>query len=79
MTTLHKLSQTLLAENQQLRRHYVARTSDIKKLIETISINTNEEVNDVTHQTFLIKESNCAIVKHIEALMKELNQLNSHN
>lgn len=65
MTTLHKLSQLVLTENQQLRRHYCGRTSDIKKLIETITINTNEEINDVNHQSFLVKESNCLIVKQI--------------
>lgn len=65
MTTLHKLSQLVLTENQQLRRHYCCRTSDIKKLIETITINTNEEINDVNHQSFLVKESNCLIVKQI--------------
>jgi hypothetical protein len=49
-----------------MRKHYSARTSDIKKIIETISINTNEEINDVNHQSFLLRESNCILVKKIE-------------
>ena len=65
MSTLQKLSQRVLTENQQLRKHYSARTADIKKIIETISINTNEETNDITHQSFLMRESNCALVKQI--------------
>lgn len=72
MALLHKLSQMILTENQQLRRHYCARTSDIKKLVETISINSNEEANDVTHQSFLLRESNTTLVKQIEIQMKDL-------
>ena len=41
MSTLHRLSQLILVENQQLRKHYSARTSDIKKVVETISVNTS--------------------------------------
>lgn len=70
MSSLNKLSQMLLKENQQLRKHYGARTGDIKKLIETISINTHEDIGDVSHQCFLLKESNCLLVKQIEGLIK---------
>ena len=63
MSNLQKLSKKLLAENQQLRKHHSLRTSDIKKLIQTISINASEEFNDINHETFLLKEGNCAIVK----------------
>lgn len=70
MAELHKLSQGLLQENQQLRKHHAMRTQDIRKLIETISINTNEEISDVNHQSFLLKESNHALVKKIESEMR---------
>jgi hypothetical protein len=79
MASLHKLSQMILAENQQLRKHYSTRTSDIKKLIETISINTHEEISDVTHQSFLLRESNCAMVKKIELLMREMQGVAGEN
>lgn len=42
MATLGKLSQGLLDENQKLRKHYSERTHDIRKIIDTITINTNE-------------------------------------
>ena len=60
-----------------MRKHYSARTSDIKKIIETISINTNEETNDVNHQSFLLKESNCILVKKIEEQMKKIHEVES--
>jgi len=60
-----------------MRKHYSARTSDIKKIIETISINTNEEINDVNHQSFLLKESNCILVKKIEEQMKKMHEIES--
>lgn len=78
MTQLQKLSQQLLQENQQMRKHYSARTGDIKKIIETISINTNEEINDVNHQSFLLKESNCILVKKIEEQMKTMHTIQSN-
>jgi FtsZ-binding cell division protein ZapB len=65
MGELHKLSQSLLSENQQLRKHHSLRTQDIRKLIETISINTHEEIGDINHQSFLLRESNHALVKKI--------------
>jgi hypothetical protein len=65
MQQLSRLSQDLLAENQQLRKHHSLRTQDIRKLIETISINTHEEITDINHQSFLLKESNHALVKKI--------------
>lgn len=77
MSQLQKLSQQLLQQNQQMRKHYSARTSDIKKIIETISINTNEEINDVNHQSFLLKESNCILVKKIEEQMKKIHEIES--
>jgi hypothetical protein len=64
------LAQSLLAENQQLRTHHGLRTQDIRKLIETISINTHEELSDLNHQAFLLRESNHALVKKIEADMR---------
>lgn len=75
MLLLQKLSQQLLLENQQMRKHYSARTGDIKKIIQTISINTNEEINDVNHQSFLLKESNCILVKNIEEQMRNMHLL----
>ena len=75
MLLLQKLSQQLLVENQQMRKHYSARTGDIKNIIQTISINTNEEINDVNHQSFLLKESNCILVKNIEEQMRKMQQL----
>ena len=75
MLLLQKLSQQLLVENQQMRKHYSARTGDIKNIIQTISINTNEEINDVNHQSFLLKESNCILVKNIEEQMRNMQQL----
>lgn len=65
MQRLGQLAQNLLAENQQLRRHHALRTQDIRKLIETISINTHEEISDLNHQAFLLRESNHALVKNI--------------
>ena len=75
MLLLQKLSQQLLVENQQMRKHYSARTGDIKNIIQTISINTNEEINDVNHQSFLLKESNCILVKNIEEQMRNMQRL----
>jgi hypothetical protein len=70
MQKLNQLAQGLLAENQQLRKHHAMRTQDIRKLIETISINTHEETTDINHQAFLLRESNHALVKKIEAEMR---------
>lgn len=78
MSQLHKLSHQLLEQNQQMRKHYSARTGDIKKIIQTISINTNEETNDVNHQSFLLKESNCILVKKIEEQMKSMQTIQAN-
>ncbi len=83
MQKLGQLAQNLLAENQQLRTHHALRTQDIRKLIETISINTHEELSDLNHQAFLLKESNHALVKKIEAEMRATAEadalINSHH
>ena len=79
MATLNVLSRQLLGENEELRRHYAARTQDIRRLIETISINTHEETNDARHEAFLVKESNIALAKKIEEQMRVVQQMQAQN
>lgn len=74
MKVLARVAKELLEENQQLRTHHRLRTQDIRRLIETISLNTHEDLSDLTHQCFLLKESNHALVKNIETLMRAASE-----
>jgi hypothetical protein len=49
-----------------MRSHYQQRTSDVKKIIDTISMNMNEEHEDLNHMVHMTKTHNYTIVKQIE-------------
>jgi hypothetical protein len=57
---------------------YHQRTNDIKKLIDTITINTNEEYNDLSHQIHLTKSCNEAAVKKISERVREFNLVSTN-
>ena len=71
MKNLHQISNNLLEENKQLRKHYCERTQDIKKLVETITINSNQDYSDIEHQNHLYRESNIFLVKKIEEKVRD--------
>jgi hypothetical protein len=44
-------------------------------LIQTITINTNEEISDIDHQCHLFREANISLVKEIETKVKKQNEI----
>jgi hypothetical protein len=48
-----------------MKQHYQQRTEDIRKIVATMSINMNEEIEDITHMIHMTKNHNFAIVKNI--------------
>lgn len=55
-----------------MKQHYQQRTEDIRKIVATMSINMNEEIEDITHMIHMTKNHNFAIVKNIEMTKKEI-------
>ena len=70
MAKLKSISEKILEENTQMRHHYQQRTEDIRKIATTISINMNEEIEDINHMTHMTKNHNYAIVKNVEKVKR---------
>lgn len=70
MQKLEKISQVLLAENDQMHQHCTFRILDLKKIAESISLNLGESENDLKHKIHLYSEQNNSIIRALNELQK---------
>lgn len=71
MKQLEDISLARMKENEDLRFHYHTRTDDIKKVTNTMTINTNENFSDTKHLISTFKNRNCSLIRNIEKLVEE--------
>ena len=79
MEHLEGFSKNLLIENEELRSHYHERSNDVQKLIQTMTLNTKEDISDTLHQVHAFRESNRLTIKNIDQLSKELKEIEQEN
>ena len=71
MKQLEEISLAKMKENENLRFHYHTRTDDIKKVTNTMTINTNENFSDTKHLISTFQNRNCSLIRNIEKLVEE--------
>lgn len=75
MECLEALSKNVLMENQQMRDHYFERNNDLQKLIRTMTLNTEENIQDSNHLVHAYRESNHIITRNIDLLTQQIDSI----
>ena len=57
-----------------MKNHYQQRTEDIRKIVTTMGINMNEQIEDINHMTHITKNHNYGIVKNVEKVKREIEE-----
>jgi chromosome segregation ATPase len=59
-------TQQLIEENKNLVKHLYQKTTDAKRMAESLTLNESEEILDLKHQIELYREENHHLIAHLQ-------------
>ncbi|CAK94197.1 unnamed protein product (macronuclear) [Paramecium tetraurelia] len=73
IVALSQMVNTLIDENRSLSLLLEQKDQEMHSIVETMTINEAEEIQDLRHQLRLLEDENCVLLKHVQEQRQQLD------